>query len=146
MRMCLFSARICTFFCSFVKLFSTHQTQQRCWTHFQQLSFPLHSDLNCVIIPSLSVAQRVVTFPVCFQGEKCSQKLENGKVSDLKWAMCFMTAMAAGMAVLIICGFWPRYKRLEIEAAEKILRINNQQGLPTISDGPSEDYDSPPNR
>ncbi|KAL9983577.1 hypothetical protein ACROYT_G005772 [Oculina patagonica] len=73
--------------------------------------------------------------PRHFKNSKCQQKSEDGKVPDLQYAMYFMTAAAVAMAFLMICAFFPPYKRLEMErrrAAQKILQGGGQQRLPSI--------------
>lgn len=118
-------------------------TENNC-NHFCFVLFFPFSQATGVVFILICQALEV---PRHFKNAKCQQKLEDGKVPDLQRAMYFMTAAAVAMAFLLICAFFPPYKRLDMEkrkAAQRILQGGGQQRLPYIpSPSDSDGTNSP---
>lgn len=96
------------------------------------LLFLLHRQATGVIFILVSQA---LAFPKVFKKSKCHQKSGDKEVLDYLHSMIFMTSAAVAMAILIIYGFNPPYKRLQMEQrkeAQKILQAGAEQRLPSI--------------
>lgn len=81
------------------------------------------------------LVSQALAVPKNFPHSKCHQKSDDDKVPDFLYAMIFMTSVAVAMAILIICGFKPPYKRLQMEQrreAQRILQLHGEQRLPII--------------
>lgn len=82
-----------------------------------------------------TLVSQALAVPKNFPHSKCHQKSDDDKVPDFLYAMIFMTSVAVAMAILIICGFKPPYKRLQMEQrreAQRILQSHGEQRLPII--------------
>lgn len=80
------------------------------------------------------LVSQALAVPKNFKHSKC-HKSDNNKVPDFLNAMIFMTAAAVAMAIWIIYGFKPPYKRLQMEQrreAQRILQSHGEQRLPVI--------------
>lgn len=81
------------------------------------------------------LVSQALASPKVFKKSKCHQKSGDKEVPDYLYSMIFMTSAAVAMAILIIYGFNPPYKRLQMEQrkeAQKILQAGAEQRLPSI--------------
>ncbi|RMX61475.1 hypothetical protein pdam_00003517 [Pocillopora damicornis] len=81
------------------------------------------------------LVSQALALPKVFKKSKCHQKSGDKEVPDYLYSMIFMTSAAVAMAILIIYGFNPPYKRLQMEQrkeAQKILQAGAEQRLPSI--------------
>lgn len=93
--------------------------------------FPFRQATGVVFI----LVSQALEVPKYLKNAKCQDISDGDKVPDLQYAMYFMTAAAVAMAFLIICAFYPPYKRLDMErrkAAQRILQGGAHQRLPSI--------------